>query len=435
MIGRANIGLLGSTGLVFLLNTEVHSEVLHVPKDYPSILSAVDAATDGDSVLVAPGTWTDREVRLVQIGPNLLNVVSCAFLKPGISVIGTSGAEQTIIDGGPQDVAGQITLVHNLVGTSPVVVEGFTILAGGDGFVITSPSPIEIKACRIEDCWARAIGIGRAIGAAPSKVILDDCIVRNCGHPGYNVGAIHGSGEGLGCDLELRNTRFEANLSLAAVRLQDSHSILVDGCEFVDHQHRALSLVDVFSVRISQSLFLRNSVPTAPGGAVFVGSCQDGLIKFCTFAYDSALSDQGGGLVLQNSNASVMNCTFYGCYAPLNASAFIAANVFGSFDNNVVANSTGGPALRQGGGNFTSGCNLFWANEGGNYSDWVPSPADILADPNFCDPQGEDWTVDANSPCTPENSNGCGWIGAHEIGCGTISLEGTSWGRIKELYR
>jgi len=434
LIDRTTMKSLAGIALALLLNTQVSSEVLRVPEDYASILSAVDAASAGDSVLVGPGTWTDREVRLVQVGPNLMNVASCVFLKPGISVIGTSGAEQTIVDGGPEDVASQITFLQNLVGIPPVRVEGFTVHAGSDAFVVTSPSPIEIVGCRIEDCPDQAVGIGRAIGAARSKVILEDTIVRNCGNPGLNIGAIHGS---LDCDLELRNSRFEANPAvLGAVELQDCHSITVEGCEFLDHPNvRAMSIVNVGVVDISSSLFLRNSSATSSGGALVIAFCQSGLIEFCTFAYDSAIASQGGALLIQDSNLSVTNCTFYRCHAPINAATMIAANVFGIFGNNVVANSTGGPALRAGGGDFNSDCNVFWANEGGDYSDWDPAPTDIFADPMFCDPDVTDFTVMESSPCLPKNSLGCGLIGALGQGCGTVSVESKSWGRIKGLYR
>jgi hypothetical protein len=433
--GRLFIVLLFSA--CTLLASDVPAATLRVPEDFPSILTAVDAATAGDSVLVGPGTWTDREVRLVQVGPNLLNIVSCAFLKPGISVIGVYGAEETIVDGGPQDVATQVTFLHNLLGISPVKVEGFTIHAGNDAFVVTSPSPIEIIACHIEDCWDRAAGIGRAIGAAPCDVTLEDCIVRSCGHEGNISGAINGIGKGLDCDLKLRNTRFETNPSLlGAVNLHNAHSIIVDECEFADHQGRAMSLVDVAEVSISHSLFLRNSTPTSSGGAIAIANCQSGLIEFCTFAYDSALSGQAGGVDMQFSNISVNNSTFYACYAPLIASALRASGVVGVFERNIVANSSGGPALRRSAGDFIPNCNDLWANEGGDfYGDWVPSPTDIFADPLFCDPEVEDWTVDVKSPCTPENSLGCGLIGALGQGCGAIAVESKSWGQIKGLYR
>ena len=38
-------------------------------------------------------------------------------------------------------------------------------------------------------------------------------------------------------------------------------------------------------------------------------------------------------------------------------------------------------------------------------------------------------------PCLPTDPSGCGQIGAFGQGCGTISVESTSWGKIKGFYR
>jgi hypothetical protein len=65
-----------------------------------------------------------------------------------------------------------------------------------------------------------------------------------------------------------------------------------------------------------------------------------------------------------------------------------------------------------------------YGNAGG---DWVGCIADqygvngnFSADPLFCDPTHDDFTLAATSPCAPENSPGeCGLIGAWPVGCET----------------
>jgi hypothetical protein len=56
-------------------------------------------------------------------------------------------------------------------------------------------------------------------------------------------------------------------------------------------------------------------------------------------------------------------------------------------------------------------------------------------DPEFCDIPADDYTVRNTSPCAEENSPVCGQIGAYGIGCGTVSVEPTSWSRVKSWYR
>jgi hypothetical protein len=91
---------------LLLLPRPAPATTINVPEDVPTIWQAVDLAQSGDSVLVGPGVWTDRDRRQVQIGPNLQWVYSCAFLKSGITVIGIEGAENTIVDGGEPDGTG-----------------------------------------------------------------------------------------------------------------------------------------------------------------------------------------------------------------------------------------------------------------------------------------------------------------------------------------
>ncbi len=61
---------------------------------------------------------------------------------------------------------------------------------------------------------------------------------------------------------------------------------------------------------------------------------------------------------------------------------------------------------------------------------------DLVVDPLFCAPATADFHVDSTSPCLPQNNPSCGeLIGAWPQGCGTVSTESESWGRIKERYR
>ncbi len=81
-----------------------------MPKDYPNIQAAVDAAKAGDTVLVAGGTYYET-VRL----------------KSGIRLLG-SGATWTILDG-----AGAPVKLVDFSGATDVVVAGFTFQNVGTG--------------------------------------------------------------------------------------------------------------------------------------------------------------------------------------------------------------------------------------------------------------------------------------------------------------
>ncbi len=90
---------------------------IHVPGDQPTIQAGIDAATDGDTVLVAPDTYVEN-----------IN-----FLGKAITVTSELGPEVTIIDGSsPEDPDfGSVVTFWNDEGRDSIL-EGFT-LTGGSG--------------------------------------------------------------------------------------------------------------------------------------------------------------------------------------------------------------------------------------------------------------------------------------------------------------
>ncbi|MGA3114732.1 MAG: IPT/TIG domain-containing protein [Syntrophobacteraceae bacterium] len=103
-----------------------NAATINVPDDYATIQAAIDAANDGDTVLVAPGTY----VECIEI------------LGKGITVASIAGPEVTIIDGG-----GKGTVVSfEVCEQKQCSLQGFT-LRNGSGELVTaidigSSSPI-----------------------------------------------------------------------------------------------------------------------------------------------------------------------------------------------------------------------------------------------------------------------------------------------------
>ena len=69
---------------VLALGSIAHAVELHVPADHTSIQAAINASADGDTIIVAPGTYNE----LVRLNGKAITLRS------------ESGAGQTIIDGG-----------------------------------------------------------------------------------------------------------------------------------------------------------------------------------------------------------------------------------------------------------------------------------------------------------------------------------------------
>ena len=153
-----------------------------------------------------------------------------------------------------------------------------------------------------------------------------------------------------------------------------------------------------------------------------------------------------GGAVWVNPGVSTFrNCTIVNCSAARSGGGIWVGGPAGypqfHLENTIVAFCTGGPGLGVYDGAVppSVSCTDLYGNSGG---DWVGCIADqagldgnFSADPLFCDPENGNFTIQSNSPCAPPGATGCGLIGALPVGCGPVSVESESWGRIKGRYR
>ena len=112
-----------STCLVMFLFPSIQlsgQTTLQVPADFATIQSAIIAASDGDTVLVAPGTYEER----------------ISFIGKAIHVISEEGPEATTIDANQE---GSVVLIIDGEGPDSIL-EGFTLTGGTGTEVNNGPS-------------------------------------------------------------------------------------------------------------------------------------------------------------------------------------------------------------------------------------------------------------------------------------------------------
>lgn len=248
-------GLLLAAFLLFQLNGTVYALNRLVPSAYPTIQAGINAAVNGDVVIVAPGTYTG-------LGNSDLD-----FLGKAISVVSQGGAATCIIDCA---ALGRGFWFHSGE-SSTSVVNGFTIrngtgLAKGGGGILCEAS---------------------LLGAASSPSIL------NCVITGNSSGGALTTGGGIKCERS---------------------SPVISGCHIslntADSGGGGIAS-DLGSPRISNTIIESNSTLTMSGG----GAAFDFGIPFivnCLLFDNKALdpvAGTGGGISSSFSSLTILNCT------------------------------------------------------------------------------------------------------------------------------
>ena len=165
--------------VTFLLVSLAGAITIHVPADQPTIQAGINAANNGDTVLVSPGTYKEN-----------IN-----FLGRAITVESSNGASVTIIDA---EQTGTVVTFSNGE-TSASILQGFTIENGdatsvigeGGGISVEGSSPT-IKNNEIRNnkaCQGNGIGVGFG------SPIIEMNIIANNSNAG--CGGIGGAGIGL----------------------------------------------------------------------------------------------------------------------------------------------------------------------------------------------------------------------------------------------
>lgn len=144
-----------------LFLTSAMAAVVYVPDDHASVQEAIDAAVDGDTVMVGPGTYREN----IQIRDKKLSLIS------------THGPAATVIDGG-----GMGSVVSLGRGGSGTLLDGFTLTNGAavqGGGIYIYWSSLVVRNCIIADNTATAQGGGVSVQTYAGFTAYDSVIRDN----------------------------------------------------------------------------------------------------------------------------------------------------------------------------------------------------------------------------------------------------------------
>lgn len=354
------------------------SATIYVPDDYTTIQGAIDSTSNGDEIIVRPGTYVEN----------------IFFLGKSIVLRSELGPESTIIDGGNPSNPDLGSVVNfNSGEDAATILTGFTITNGtgnyldgypyGGGIYCVGSSPTIVNNTIIDNVSkVQNKGYGGGIFCSESSSsIRDNHIINNLSMGGGGI-ACRDNGDVSICNNVIRDNYANGGGGITCTRSKafiNSNSITDNQA---GHAGGGIVISELPSPDLYNNLIVGNYSENFAGGIECWGSKP--WIYHCTLYGNAALYEGGGINTAMNASPTVKNSILWKNHASIGPEISIRGS--SSYPSSLAIDYSdvhGGMSSV----NVDAGCTLVWGNDM------------IESDPLFVDHVNRDFHLTLQSPC------------------------------------
>ncbi|HET6445051.1 MAG TPA: right-handed parallel beta-helix repeat-containing protein, partial [candidate division Zixibacteria bacterium] len=373
---------------IFLVSLSSFSfgTVIHVPADYSTIQDAIDSSNNGDTILVAKGTYSGTGNKNLNF--NGLAITLKAEACPGETIINCGGSGR-----GFKFESGE--------GTDSVV-DGFTIQNGvsdyGPGIYCDSGSSPTIKNCIIKSCGPGFMQSTRGGGIYcidGDPEILDCTIMNNGGTWGGGIYLEESDALIRGCAIVNNNTSAFGGTGYGGGIFCKTGAPTIENCDISGN------FSGIWSPPLATNGY---------AGGIWIGANCQAQISNCVLSNNGCVNG-GGGIYIASAfpdNPFIINCTIIANYSHLagsNGGGIYCAGSDPNIQNCILWNNTSQSIQNQIYEDAGSSATVTYCDVWGGYV----GVGNINQDPKFVDIDGpdndastwddNDYTLQSNSPC------------------------------------